>query len=564
MTPCPTTRRADTVRALAALAALLLASVVLRGADEPVSAEVALRYDLQGYDLVLLDNVPATDLTQAQMRLLASYVKDFGGGLVMLGGDKSFGLGGYYRTPIEDILPVRCDFQKDKETPSLGLMIVIDRSGSMQADNRIELAKQAAKSAVELLSPQDYVGVAAFDGAGFWVAEMASAADKAGVIGRIATLSPGGGTNIAAGLALAEEAMRFSPAKIKHVVLLTDGRSPTESIQEVVAKLASSQVTVSAVGVGNGADENLLQQIAGWGHGRYYFTDSPQSVPQIFARETMMASKSTLQETPFQAKVVRSGDFLAGVPFATAPDLTGQVIVRTKPTAELWLVSERGQPLLATWRYGLGQTAAFTSDARNHWASEWLRWEGFGKFWAQLARKLRRPAALKSFPATVTEENGGFRLQLDTVADNGAFLSDLDGEVTVVGPDGAQRRQTLELAAPGRLEAFWPAPAKGAYHAQILLKRGDKPVEQQYVSATVGYPEEFSLRPPDEAALRALAAATGGKFNPAPGDILAGEPRRAELERELWPWLVLAALLLFVADVAARRWPENLAKVPAR
>lgn len=240
------------------------------------------------------------------------------------------------------------------------------------------------------------------------------------------------------------------------------------------------------------------------------------------------------------------------------------MIVKAKPTSELWMVSERGQPLLATWRYGLGQSAAFTSDARARWASEWLRWEGFAKFWTQLTRKLRRPAALKNFPATLSAEHGGFRLRLDTVGETGAFLSDLEGEAVVVAPDGTQHQYALDLTAPGQLEAFWPAPAQGAYHAQILLKRGGQIVEQQYVSGTVGYPDEFSLQPPDETKLRALAAATGGKFNPAPADILKGEPRLAEVERELWPWLVMAALLLFLADVAARRWPENEGKAPAR
>ena len=519
--------------------------------------------DLQSYDLVIMDNVPATDLSPAQMKLLASYVRDFGGGFLMLGGDKAFGLGGYYRTPIEDILPVRCDFQKDKENPSLGLMLVIDRSGSMSSQGKMELAKDAAKSAVELLSPQDYVGVVAFDTQAFWVAPMQGAADKAGVIAQISTLQPGGGTNIAGGLEPAEEALRSCPAKIKHVILLTDGVSTPGPIQELVTKLAGEQVTVTAVGVGSDADQNLLQQVAEWGHGRYYYTDNPANVPQIFARETMMASKSSLQESPFQAKVVRPGDFLTGIPWDTSPFLLGQVLVKAKPTAELWLVSERGQPLLATWRFGLGQSAAFTSDARNRWAVEWLRWEGFARFWAQLTRKLRRPAALKTFPATVTAENGGFRLRIDTVNEAGAFLSDLGGEAVVVAPDGTERKYALDLTAPGQLEAFWPAAQRGSYHAQILLKRGDTVVEQQYASGTVGYPDEFSLQPPNEAALRALAASTGGKFNPAPADILKGEPRQTELESELWPWLVMAALAVFLADVAARRWPETETKVRA-
>ncbi len=518
--------------------------------------------DLQSYDLVMIDNVSATDLSTAQMKLLSSYVRDFGGGFIMLGGDQAFGLGGYFRTPIEEILPVRCDFQKEKENPSLGMVLVMDRSGSMTGP-KIEMSKEAAKEAVDLLSPQDYVGVVAFDSQAYWVVPMQSAADKASVEDKIASIQPGGGTNIAPGMEMAYEALSSCPAKIKHVVLMTDGVSVPGPFYELTTKMAGDQITVSTVGVGTDADQNLLTQMAEWGNGRFYFTDDPQNIPQIFARETMSASKSSLQETPFQMKMVRPADFFAGVPIETAPYLLGQVLVKTKPTAELWLVSERGDPLLATWRYGLGQTAAFTSDARNRWAVEWLRWEGFGKFWVQLTRKLRRPAALKNFPATITRENNGFRLRVDAVNEVGDFVSDLQGDVLVVAPDGTEKKFSLNLSAPGQLETFWPAAQRGSYHAQVLLKRGGQVIEQQYVSGTVGYPDEFSLRPPDTDKLRELATGTGGKFNPTPAEILQGDTRHADVERELWPWLLIAGLFVFVADVAARRWPEKQPHPPA-
>jgi Ca-activated chloride channel family protein len=512
--------------------------------------------DLQSYDLVMIDNVPANELSRDQMKLLSSYVRDFGGGFIMLGGDQAFGLGGYFRTPIEDILPVRCDFQKEKENPSLGMVLVMDRSGSMTGP-KIEMAKEAAKEAVELLSPQDYIGVVAFDSEAFWVAPMQSAGDKGPVEDKISSIQPGGGTNFTPGLEMAYEALSSCPAKIKHVVLMTDGLSVPGPFYELVTKMVGDQITLSTVGVGSDADQNLLTQMAEWGNGRFYFTDDPQNIPQIFARETMSASKSSLQETPFQVKMIRPADFLGGVPLETAPFLLGQVLVKVKPTADLWLVSESGDPLLATWRYGLGQTAVFTSDARNRWAVEWLRWEGFGKFWVQLTRKLRRPAALKNFPAMMERENNGFRLKVDAVNEAGDFVSDLQGDVLVVAPDGTQKKFSLNLAAPGQLEAYFPAAQKGSYHAQILLKRNGQLVEQQYVSGTVGYPDEFSLRPPDEAKLRALASGTGGKFNPTPAEILQGDERHAQVERELWPWLLIVALLVFVGDVAARRWPEK-------
>ena len=57
---------------------------------------------------------PPIDLNQKQMELIRAYVQDLGGGFMMLGSENSFGLGGYYKTPIEEILPVRTDTEKEE------------------------------------------------------------------------------------------------------------------------------------------------------------------------------------------------------------------------------------------------------------------------------------------------------------------------------------------------------------------------------------------------------------------------------------------------------------------
>ncbi len=517
--------------------------------------------DLQNYDLLAIDNVPATGLSPDQMRLMAGYVREFGGGLLMLGVDQAFGLGGYYQTPVEEVLPVRCDFQKQQENPALGLLLVIDRSGSMTGE-KIEMAKDAAKAAVELLSPRDYAGVVAFDDQAFWVAEMTSAVDKDALLQRIATLQPGGGTNIAAGLELGFSQISASPAKIKHVILLTDGVSTPGPFYELVSRMAEERITVSTVAVGSDADRKLCEQIAEWGNGRAYATDTPGNIPQIFARETMTASKSAIQEAPFLPVVARPADFLSGVDFQTAPFLLGYVTTRPKPTAENWLLTERGEPLLSTWRYGLGQTGAFTSDARNRWAVEWLKWEGYGKFWAQVVRKLARAPALTKFPVEIRRENGGFRAVVETADGRGEFLTDVNGEIALLDPHGRAGKVALTTTAPGRLEGWWPAPERGAYNAEVVLRHDgdantDEPIARQFISATVGYPDEFLLKPVNESLLGRLARETGGLYNPAPADLFRDDHRTAGVESELWPWLLGLAAFLFVFDVAAKRWPER-------
>jgi hypothetical protein len=267
----------------------------------------------------------------------------------------------------------------------------------------------------------------------------------------------------------------------------------------------------------------------------------------------MAASKSALQELPFAVKPVAAADFLADVDFTAAPYLLGHVLTKVKPTAELWLVSEQGNPILATWRYGLGQAAAFTSDAKNHWAVEWLKWEGFGKFWVQLTRKLSRSVALKYFPVSVRQEPGAFTVSVDLSDEHGNFLDNLDGEFIALDTQDVATRLPVKIDRLGQARIYWLTDKKGVYHGQLVLKQEGRVVANQYITVTQGYSTEFSLQKPDELFMQKLAAIGGGKWNLTPEEILANDERRAMFDRELWPWLVLAALGLFVLDVAAHR-----------
>ncbi len=512
--------------------------------------------DLQNYDAVILDNIPASKMSRAQMEMINSYVKDFGGGLLMLGGDQAYGLGGYFRTPVEDLLPVRCDFQKEEENPSLALCLVIDRSGSMSGD-KIELAKAAAKASADLLTGRDYISVIAFDSEAYPVIPLRSAGDSAGIAGDIASITPGGGTNMAPAMEEALRQLSGSAAKLKHVILLTDGMSADGPFYELATQMAQNNITASTVAVGTDADTGLLSQIAQWGHGRYYETNDPSAIPQIFTKETMTASKSAIQEFPFLAKPVRAVDFLEGVPWADAPFLLGYVRTRPKPTSETWLITERGDPLLTTWRFGLGTTAAFTSDARNRWAVEWLRWSGFGKFWAQLLRRISRPASLGLSEVTVQERDGAMDLTVDALDAEQRFPSDVAATVRLSGPEGKTEMLPLEKALPGRWRAMLPAAERGVYSGQIVLEKAGTPMDTRFFTFSRGYSQEFLLEPVAEKELAALARGTGGEVSPDPKTVFLKKDRTAPVEREMWPWLALAALLGFVLDVAVRRWPER-------
>ena len=521
-----------------------------RGMPEDVS-------DLQNYEVVVLGNVPATDLSSRQMAVMRTYVRDLGGGLVMLGGDQSFGLGGYYRSVLEEVLPVRSDFEKEKEKPSLAMILIIDKSGSM-GGQKIELAKDAAKAAVELLGPKDQLGIIAFDGAPTWVADVRPASDRAALEGGISTIGAGGGTNLYPAMTEARDALARTAAKLKHVIVLTDGQSSPGDFDGVTRDLAAARVTVSAVGVGQGADQNLLEEIARTGGGRYYFTDDPGNIPQIFAKETVTASKSAINEEPFVPQLLRPTPVLDGVGVEEAPFLLGYVVTRPKATAEVILGTETGDPLLAWWRYGLGWSVAFTSDAGPRWAAEWLPWEGFGPFWAQVFRHAMRKGGGTGTTVALSESDGRVRLTLDAANPAGGWRNDAVTELTVIDPALGARAVPARQTAPGRYEAEFAVGEGGerrggTYHLQIAQKVGDRVVARQDRGLVAGYPAEFRLRPVNEPLLKAVAAAAGGAYDPAPASIFAPDDAVAPDPLPLWPYLIAAALCLWLLDVALRR-----------
>ncbi|MDR2757535.1 MAG: VWA domain-containing protein [Planctomycetaceae bacterium] len=516
--------------------------------------------ELNHFDAVILSNVPATSLTIHQMNLLHTYLSDLGGGLMMLGGEQSFGLGGYYKTPIEEILPVRCDFEKEKEKPSLAISLVIDRSGSM-GGQKMELAKDAAKAAVELLSPRDFVTVIAFDHESYIVCATQSAVSTSTINAAISTIEAAGGTNIYSGLIDAHEQLRRTSAKLKHVILLTDGHSSPGDYEGIVRQMVNDQMTVSTVGVGD-ADNELLKMIAENGKGRHYSCNDPKAIPQIFAKETITAGKSAIHETPFVPVIVTPTEVLTNIDIETAPPLLGYVVTRAKPACRFILATQNetgtGDPLLVWWRYGLGMSAAFTSDAKSRWGAEWLTWSGYSKFWAQIIRQIMRQSDQRGSMFEIQQHSGGIHLTLDvTDEEKDSYINNATGQTTVIYPDLSKKEIELQQTAPGRYEAdidLGTTNRQGGYHLQTVLGLGEKNIVNQSRGVMVGYPEELRLKPTNNDLLQRLAESTGGLFNPKPEELFQPDPTRTAWRAiPLWSYLLTVSAGLFVLDVLLRR-----------
>ena len=508
--------------------------------------------DLQNYELVIFSNVPANRLTQNQMELIRTYVQDLGGGFMMLGSENSFGLGGYYKTPIETILPVQTDTEKKKETPSLAIVLVIDKSGSM-GGIKIELAKAAARATVELLGKRDKIGVVAFDGSPFWIAEMHDASDKMYLSDQIGSITASGGTNLYPALEQAYFALTETTAKLKHVIVLSDGQSQDGDWYGIASSMRNERITISTVGIGSGADMNLLGNLANWGGGRDYFTQDPYNVPQIFAKETVTASKSAIIDEPFIPQRIKPTQVLSGIDLELAPFLLGYVATQPRPTAEVFLVSDRGDPLLASWQYGLGKSVAFTSDAKARWASDWLDWGGYGKFWTQLVRDTMRKATLSNFQAEIKKEKGVAHLAIDALDDAGDFLNQLESDVSLISPDLKKKQLAVTQTAPGRYELDFSTQDVGPYFLNIMQKQGGEVVNTQVTGTVVSYPQEYLVHNADDALLTQLAAVSGGKFNPSAENAFRPPEDQVALRIHLWRPFLITALFLLLVDIALRR-----------
>ena len=508
--------------------------------------------DLQNYELIIFSDVPANRLTEKQMELIRTYVQDLGGGFMMLGSENSYGLGGYYKTPIEEVLPVRTDTEKKKETPSLAMVLVIDKSGSM-GGIKIELAKEAARATVELLGPRDKIGVIAFDGSPFWITEIHDASDKQYISNQVGSITAGGGTNLYPALQQAYFALTETTAKLKHVIVLSDGHSQGGDWYGIANSMNSERITISTVGIGSGSDMNLLGNLAQWGGGREYFTQDPYNIPQIFAKETVTASQSAIIDTPFIPQRIKPTQVLSGIDLQLAPFLLGYVATQPRPTAEIFLVSDRGDPILASWQYGLGKSVAFTSDAKARWATDWLEWAGYGKFWTQLVRDTMRKTTLSNFQAAITKEKGVAQLAIDALSETGQFLNELDSQISLIGPDLKKKELSISQTSPGRYELDFPTEEVGPYFLNITQKQAGDIVNTQVTGTVVSYPEEYLIHNANEALLTQISNVSGGKYNITAAEAFRAPENSVILRIHLWRPFLITAIILLLIDIALRR-----------
>jgi len=555
----------------------MVPTVVATGAYE------AGDYELQDFDLVILANVPAIapedeeghvdTISAERIDELRRYVSA-GGGLVVLGGDKSYELGGYGQTDLATVLPIELEPRDPEVEPAVTMLMILDNSGSMgswaEGGTKMDLANQGAAAAARLLRPFDQIGVMAVDDRIDWVVRPQAAEGREAIERSILGIPVGGGgIYVYTSLREAYRTMRGADTPLRHVILFTDAADSEEQVQGIIfgwgpgpnsydlaRSMRSEGITVSVIAIGTEWDQdvNFCRNLADAGGGRFYLTDRASELESLFIEETQRLVDSVLNETPFRVRA-RAEDHPAidGLEFRRSPRLRGLIELEARETAQVVLAHPDDHPVLTTWQYGLGQVAALAVDAGPRWSQGWLDWDGYGVFWSQLSRwSMRRhegddtaidvdfddegavvTVARRSFEG-LTEVEGGLRAEL----------------VDVTDPESPDARGVeLSILEPGLWQAGLVTEPGRRYRVLVRDAEGEVFAEQTFVAPPSA---EFRHETADAQLLATLSAATEGEYEPGPEGI--GGPLSSHRRSEpVWLWFVCGALILMPADAFLRR-----------
>lgn len=514
---------------------------------------------MAGFDLIVMGDIPASAFAPERISDLAAYVTELGGGLLLLGGDRSFGPGGFSRTPLEEVSPVSFDRKQDHRRASLAEVIAIDISGSMSAvvggRTKLDLANEAAARSASLLGAGDMLGVEHVDTAARWTIPLGPIADPKAMDAAIRAAGAGGG-GIYVDVALAEAYAALSKVKVnlKHVLLFADG-SDAENISPAVAasvsRAAAGGITTSVVALGHGPDVPACEDLSKRGNGRFYIVEDATRLPAVFTQETILASRSALVEKPFQVAPKSPHAVRTGVDFGEAPPLGGYVVTVAKARADVVLSGPEDDPILALWQAGLGHSAVFASDLKGRWGTAWTEWPGAARLVAQTARYVARREDDRRVRLEAEVASGELVLRASAVDDDGRLSSFRRLVASVRGPQGWHRRVALEAAGPGTYRAAVPLDAPGAYVATALDELDGAAVAT--AGASLGLGDELRPTGSDAAFLARLAELTGGRRRDTLAGIFEERGQRRFAYEDATAWLLGVAAFAWLFAIAARR-----------
>lgn len=516
--------------------------------------------ELNQYKAVITLNVYYDDLRAGFTSILDSYVKEFAGGYICIGGDNSYALGNYRGTELEQMLPVYMDLQGEKEIPKMAMALVIDQSGSMSSPSEenssvtgLDLAKQAALSGSSEVRTSDEVGVLAFDDTYHWIVPLQEASDMDQIKEDIRSIAYGGGTSIFPALQEAYLKILKSNAKIKHIILLTDGQDGYNQYDPLLKLINDAGITVSTVAVGSDSDKDTLSYIAEQCGGRYYYTDVNNSIPRIFAQEVYLSTSTYLINEEFYPTITSNNEMLQGVMDEGTPPLLGYIAATAKPTADVILESSREDPVLTTWQYGLGRTVAWNSDGNNEWTAQYATWENYPMLWSNIIQYVVSDSELGGDNLEVNKEGNTAVITYETKE----YDKNTKVVAIVTDENGTPEEITLDAIKPGVFETSVDMNEIGVYNVSIRKMDGEEIVKNYNTAYANQYSVEYQFSD-TQTDLATFTKQAGGKEITLEDDIWQQKQEAVLSKVSLTVPLLIIAMLLFLFDIIVRRFSVDI------
>lgn len=524
--------------------------------------------DLAPYDAIILNNVPASALSVDQVAAIDQAARTLGKGVVVTGGASSYGPGAYAGTELEQMLPITVKVTDGSQRPRVALLLVIDHSGSMTYNSasgvsKLDMAKEAAKLALTALADGDEIGVLAFNDRQQWVVPMTEIdgqATRDSINAAIDELTADSGTEVYPALQVGIDAIRAVDVDVRHVILLSDGKSRSgtrASYETLIDSAARDRVSVSTIALGSDADIDLLQFIADKGFGRYHFTDKPEDIPTVTLAEAQSAGSQAVVRGDFAPIQSEPSPIMTGFDPTLMPAIEGYDYAETKPDAQEVLISPRGDPILATWQYGLGRVVAWTADDGTDFATAMRGWEQYDAFFAAMLRWVLPDPDYRPVSISAEQDGGNLRFDISVTGAGGQSIDLSQATLEVSQPGADPTRLDLALTGADSWGATLTGGSTGVYQAVISWPATNG---MSTDTQAVVVPPSPELRPGGDgsALLAALSAQTGGKqrsLDDTSGVFSEPTPDQAgqlHAYRPIWRWLLTTGLVLLLLEWSIR------------
>ncbi len=526
---------------------------------------------LGGFDAIILANVARWNIDGETDRLLRAYVHDLGGGLLMLGGDQSFGAGGWIGSETAQALPVKLDPPATRQMVR-GALVCVVHSCEMPQGNY--WAQQVTISAVLALSRLDLIGIVTWVHGPSWALPLQEAGDKSKAVAAARSMTVGDMMDFDGTVQMSVKALAESRAGQRHMIIVSDGdpSPPTKKTLEAAIAARVTITTVMVAGHGTPQDNQNMKFTADATGGNFYEVKNPKNLPKIFIKEAQMVARSLLVEGDFQPTVLSS----ASGPtrgFGAVAKLGGYVLVIPREGAASVRIfnstSEGQDPIFADWNFGLGRSVAFTSDVAGRWGKSWVAWSDFKPFWEQTVRWLMRPPTPQNLALRTHVDGDRAVVELEALSSGGGFATDVQPDSAIIAPDGKLSALPLQQIGPGRWRGEFGVEEAGSYLINVSANSPNSAASASensrrgsvQASVSVPYPKEFRTVRDNRALLESIAQETGGRVIRL-GDLAfasAGEafdksqlPIPASAKR-IWDLLAIIAAACFLLDVAVRR-----------